>query len=604
MRDEMLDARFEADLRDALRLELASVRVGVAGPQVRGRIAARQRTRRTTQLLLAAAALALAAIGGLVLAGQIAPPPAGAEPATIAAIDASSGDLVVSRAWPDGRTEEANRYPGGLETLRDATRDPAVTELPPGAVATVGLDGRLAIAVPGGHVIYFMPSEGGTTSSGAIGGDADTGWFGWVPDGRLVLVRSAPGEGQMEAALFDPATGVETARRLPFRVRPDWTRGGVELLTWTRYGAVVAVSEDPEAAASDQQVGLLDLAADPPTFTPGLPTSVRAQTGLESRYAADGTYPGSWCQGSDLAMHCAGLSGHVAQASAPAEAWYVGRSNEALNPDTVRTAAGSGLLVVARETEADRGRVVVVEAPGSWREAFAFDAPAYDTSDMDAYLAGQAYLVGVAPGGRSVALTTPTGLVLGDLASGETTVLPAGAIFAGWPTAPEVATDALRSIPACEPPTPEAIAAITLSDPASASLASAGVWPVVGDPTDADPWRVDEMARAEPVVADPGWLLTLALPPATCVETAKVEALSLAGSSAVPGEMITWPIDAGSRSGLLMIVAPESGGDLIVRARLSLAGTDREAILLYRVTTTGPAKLIVTAEPGEPSSEP
>jgi hypothetical protein len=582
MRDEGFGDRFELDLRDALRLELAGGRVGVAAPQVRGRIAARQRARRTTQLLLLAAALAIAALGGLVLAGRIAPPPVGAAPATVAAIDTASGDLVLSRAWPDGRIEETARYAGALDLLQGAIGYTTATALPQDAVATAGPDGRLAIALPDGDVLYLRgPGRGGGPQAGGVAGSFTTGWFGWTPDGRLARV------GEAYVRLLDPATGDETAGALPPWVTPDWTRGEVQLLAWSGDGTVVAVREDP--AMSEQEVGLLDLTADPPTFVPGLPASIRAATGLELRYAADGRYPGSWCQGGDLAVHCAGVSGHVSQASAPAEAWYVAPPDEALNPDTVRTADGSGLLVVAREMDADRGHVMLVEAPGSWREAFAFDAPAHDTSDMDAYLAGQAYLVGVAPGGRSVALATPTGLVLGDLGSGETTVLPAGAIFAGWPSAPEVVTEVLRAIPACEPPTPEAIAAIRLSDPASASPASAGVRPVVGDRADADPWRVDEMASAEPVVADAdGWLLTLALPPGACVEAAKVEALSLADPTSVPGELVTWPIDSGTRAGLLMIVEPESSGEWIIRAELALAGADREAVLLYRVRMVGP----------------
>ena len=54
MHDALLDARFEADLRDALRLELASVRVGVAAPQVRGRICGTSGTSSAAQGRLAA----------------------------------------------------------------------------------------------------------------------------------------------------------------------------------------------------------------------------------------------------------------------------------------------------------------------------------------------------------------------------------------------------------------------------------------------------------------------------------------------------------------------------------------------------------------------
>lgn len=67
-----------------------------------------------------------------------------------------------------------------------------------------------------------------------------------------------------------------------------------------------------------------------------------------------------------------------------------------------------------------------------------------------------------------------------------------------------------------------------------------------------------------------------------------MEAVSLSDPTAVPGELVTWPIDGGPRAGLLMIVEPEPSGDWIVRAELTLAGADREAVLLYRVRTVAP----------------
>lgn len=578
MRDEGFADRFELDLRDALRLELAGVRVGVAAPQVRGRIAARQRARRTTQLLLLAVALAIAALGGLVLAGRIAPPPAGAEPATVAAIDAESGDLVMSRAWPDGRTEEGARYPGALDLLRGVIGFTTATGLPDDAVATAGNGGRLAIALPSGDVLVWASSNGETPSGRVADRFTTAGWLGWTPDGRLASV------GQAYARLFDPVAGDETAVALPAGVHPDWTTGeGRQLMAWTGDGKIVA-------ERSDTEVGALDLAVDPPAFLPGLPAAVRADTGREQRYAADGSWPGSGCQDDRLVLRCAGLaewSSH--QAITPTATWYVARANQALHPVPARTADGRGLLLVARATDADRGSVLLVDAPGTWREAFEFDSPRLDTANLETQVEGWSTLVGVAPGGRSVALRTPAALLVGDLATGATSALPAGTVFVGWPTAPTVETDRLARLPSCEPATAGDAASVSVIAAGVISPASSGAQPVVGERQDADPFRRAGLASAPVIEAEPGGFLALALPSGTCAEAATSSAVPIAGApDDQPVELGVWSAGhGGTVAGLLPLVAPPPG-DWVVRVELRLAGADREAILLYHVRTVAP----------------
>lgn len=577
MRDDRVDERFEAGLRDALRAELAGVRVGVGAAQVRGRIAARERSRRTTRLVLLAAALlaaavALPAAGALLREISVTPPPGAAEPATVVAIEAASGDLVVSNAWPDGRLDEQWRLPGALERVREALDDPAATGLPADAVATVADDGSLAIGLPDGHVLWFAPRDGTTTLSGVFV-SGEPGWVGWLDDGRLALVGRF-------VDLFDPLSGESWMARLPANVLPDWTRGSPQRLAMTGDGKVVAVQGDP--ATFQTTLGTLDLATDPATFTPGTPVSVQADTGLERRHGADGRYPGSWCQDGRLAMRCAGLGRQAEQSRAPAETWYAARADEAL-VDTVRTADGRGLLVVARSTATDRGRVIVAAAPGSWHQGFAFDAPAYDAASAE-----PVHLVGVAPDGQSAALLTPTGLVVGNLADGATSRLPAGTVFVGWPSEPDVATSGLATVSACDAATAGDAARVALSAAGITSPASAGAKPVVGDRGDADPYRRDEVAGSPPVIAEADGLLSLALPSGTCAEATIAEAVPVDGS---PGgtstELGAWLAGNGTIAGLLTIVAPPPG-DWIVRVQLWLAGADREAILLYRVRVEAP----------------
>lgn len=595
MRDEWAADRFEVDLRDALHLELAGVRVGVAAPQVRGRIASRERARRTTRLVLLAAGLAAVLLGGLVLAGRFlpAPPPGAAEPATIAAIDAATGDLVLARAWPDGRTEEAARYPGALDLLRGVIGLTNAIRLPDDAVVTAGTDGGLAILLPGGAVITWP----GPARAGQIADSFTTGWVGWSADGRLARVGGA------YARLLDPVTGIETAVALPPDVHPDWMTGEDQLMAWTDDGKIVAERSDPASFASE--VGVLDVAGASPTFVPGLPTSVRADTGREQRYAADGSWPGSGCQDDRLLSRCAGVASWWSmQSDLPTSTWYVTRSDEGLHPVPARTADGAGLLLVTRSTTVDEGRVIIATAPGSWREAFTFVGPRIDTGSLETMVAGWSTIVGVAPGGRTIALRTPAGLVIGDLSTGATATLAGGTVFVGWPAAPVVATERRAGLPACTPATPDDAAGVAITAAGITSPASAGARPVLGERQDADPFRRDALASALAVEAEVDGILALALPAGTCAEAASSSAVPVAGAADDPPvELGTWTAGAGTVTGLLPVVAPPPG-DWVVRVTLWLDGADREAILLYRVTVPEPADANGEGMGASPSPEP
>ena len=597
MREDRFDDRFELDLREAMRLELASVRVGVAAPQIRGRLAARQRTRRTTQLVLLAAALAIGLIGGLALAGRVITAPTSAEPATVAAIDETSGDLVLSRAWPDGRVEEAARYAGAVRLLRASTGDVAASDLPQDAVAVAGPVGRLAIGLPTGDVLVFPGPDDGrepfaTTAAPGATGDSAWPYIGWDDHGRLVVVSL-----RGNVRLVDAATGDEAATALPESVMPVLVRGGPQPLAWTGDGMMSAQRQIPSEFQSE--LGTVDLAADPPAFVPGPPAAVRAATGLEPRYAVDDTGPRTGCWDDGTTSGCALITPRSSnEGTSRVVAWYLPGPSEHIT-DVVRTADGRGLLVVVRAANEERGRLVVVDEPGSWRDAVTFDAPAPDPAAADA----SPHLLGASPGGRSVVLWAPGGPVVADLATGAATTLPEGTLFVGWPAVPDVATDSLPTMPACQPAVPEDAASAALSAAGSTSPAAAGARPVVGDRGDADPWRLDELATVDPVVVEAGSQLALALPAGTCAEAVLAEVVPSEGaSSAVPGQVRAWPAAGDDIGGLVPIAAPESGGDWILRVKLWLTGADREAILLYRITTQSPAKPVVTPEPA--STEP
>jgi hypothetical protein len=599
MPDDRFDDRFEADLRDALRLELASVRVGVAGPQVRGRISARERTRRMQRLVLLAAAAVLAVavaipvLGGLVLTGPLAPAPTsgGVEPATVAAIEAGSGDLVLSRAWPDGRSEIVASYAGALDLLRQASGDARASRLPDGAVATAGPERRLAVGLPRGDVLVFTgrPS-GGAFVSRPLDGPRGATWLGWAKDGRLAII-----DDRRIVRLVDPATAHETTSALPEGVYPEFRRlDGPVLLTWNDDGLVAARRSD--AATFQSEPGVVDITAERPTFVPGRPDAIRATTGVEPLEAPDGSAPTGWSPDTEAGGTASGIaamgSGDGTEENVR---WYVARRGERVF-DQTWTADHGGLVVVAGRADGSDGRLLLLDGPGSWRDAVTF-AGAPGTVPR---------LVGVAPGGRAVAVTSGGGLVVGDLASGAATTLPAGTVFVDWGRSAVVALDALPSLPPCEATTPAIASTIALSEAGTTTPASSGSPAVMGSriddvnlPAGSDPWRRDELASATPVTASADGTLVLALPAGTCVEAVSAEAVPAGDSAAASGiQLATQTAGTLTVGGLYDITAPPAG-EWIVRVKLWLVGPSAETILLYRVDAASPG-----ASPGPSASPP
>ena len=581
----MDDDRLEVDLRDALHHEMATARVGVTVPQVRGQIAAREQNRRNTRLAgLAMAAILVVAVAVPLLGGGIstpAGPASAAEPADVVALDTASGDLVVTRAWADGRRQETARYPGAADLLRQATGDLAA-DLPTDAVATRGPGGRLAIALSQGDVLVFPAPGGGRQPFRVAGAGAkQLTWVGWAPDGRLVVV----GNGLIR--LVDPSNAAEASRTLPANVMPDWNRAdGSILLTWTDDGRVLARRSRPSTFSSE--IGTLDVTADQPEFSPGLPAGVRAVTGLEARQAPDGSEPAGWAK-DGIRTDQAGMapSGDVL----PRVAWYVARPGEQL-VDTARAADGRGLLVLATSDDGTGGRLLAADAVGSWRDAVSLAA----ASD------GPWLIRGVAPGRRTIAVSTGDRLHVADVTSGAASALPAGTLFLSWPTVSEVATETLAGIWPCATPAANSLAAAAMSGAGSISPASSGALPVLGTRGDVDPWRRGEAASATPVQVDAGSELVLALHPSTCVDAWHAEAVPVVPGDAAPLELGS--LTAGGSNpiaGLLGFDAPPAGA-WIVRVTLWARGAPTEAVLLYRVNV-GPAGPVPTS-PAPPTPAP
>ena len=589
----MPEDRLELQLREALHREVAHVHVGVTSQQVRAGIAARERARRTTRGVIAvaavlAAALAIPILASIIVPGPAAPKPGSMEPATVAAIDAASGDLVLSRAWPDGRVDEAGRYPGALDLLQTVTGGAAA--LPADAGAAEGPGGRFAIALRSGDLLVFRGPGDGQPFSLAGTGPGGVTWIGWSRGGVLVAVDEAA------IRLVDADTGNVTTRALPSRVLPYSARlGAVEALTWTGDDRIVARRSDPATFSST--IGSVDVLADAPGFVAGLPASVRAITGLEPRLAADGSEPTGW-QSEPVAGNSAVGIRVVVDDVAPDVRWYAAGPGE-LVFDVVRSADQRGLLALVAAADGSAGHVVAIDAPGSWREALTlgFAAAAGPASEAATF----PRVAGVAPSGRSIALTMGQGLIVGDLLDAVYVDLSAGTVFVGWPESVLAPADAAPTLPTCAAPSAETAGQIALSAAAATTPAASGAPPVVGDPADPDPWRRAQLTAADPVTPPADGTLVLALPAGACVEAFLGEAMEVGASGGAQPVALSSQLagQVPSIAGLLDVAGPPAG-DWIVRVKVWLLGASRESILLYHVRTDGTGDTTPVPTPEQP----
>ncbi len=588
----MSDQLFLAEVRAALRIEMAGVRVGVAAPQLRGRIVARERDRHRRRLRVAAAAVAIAGVvvalpvvAGLVIPATIGPSPGGVQPASVAAIDPERGDLVLSWAWPDGHGQAGERYPGALALLHRTTGDGSPDRLPGGAVLTPGPDGRLAVALPTGHIlVYRSPGSRGIVTR-VVDGAMEETWLGWAEDGRLVAIGrpfAAP-DARLRLRIVDPDTGGSVEGTLRYGTSP---LASGALLTWTDQGTILAQHRDPRTGATT--IGSLSVAGGRATFDPGLPARVRVTTGLEPALARDGSVARGWSDDGDPGWSSVGI-GSATDGDALAARWYTAGSGERIF-DVVRSADLLRLVALVGKADGTSVRVVVVDWPGTWRDAVVLpDADGERPSDPGPGVADDAEVVGLAPDGRTIAVDRGGALVIADLATGTTVGLPPGTAFLGWPEPTVAVVESVPTAPAC-------VAAV--GGDGRVDRAGGGRHRGTRGPRHAP--RRRRPCRSGPVAA------RSARARGGCRRrrgrAARPGAPGGGVRRRVPGRCDRDRVRAGRRghrarragtrrrqpaTGLLELVAPPAG-DWIVRVTLWLAGADREAILLYRVRTAGP----------------
>lgn len=588
MRDELL----EGYLRDALVGEAASLDLEVTPVDVRRRLVHRAR-RRQINYLAAAAALALLVAGlGAPVVSTVASfleslrPPAG-QAADIASLDAATGDLVVTRLWPDGREEEQARYLGALAAVREAVWDPARSQLTRDAVVRPGPDGQIAIAFKTLGVAVLLEPDGNGSQPWVIGihpgqlaVTVGLEWAGWSPDGRYVAVVNAG------IRVFDQAKRTEQTIPLPSGVRP-WRdlllRDGAEELVWTRDGRVVA---ERSAGVGTIELGTLDVLAPEPTFRPGLPSEVRVVSGLEIGLAGDGSEPAGWTEGT------ASVAGLAGGASGSTEAWYVAPPGWSVR-GVRRSGDGRG-LIVAIANDAGQVGIIAVEGPGEWRAGPSL-------AGVDAL---EAPIRAVAPDGRSIVVGSIRPYVV-DLAHGTYGRVEPGSLFVRWDTSP---TRSLASVPTCETcrtPAPEAATAVVLAAAGTNTPDLVGQRPLVPAANEADAWRERDLAARDAVDVPAGGALMLALPPGACAAAWIVEAVPLNADDrpdAVARVLDTSAAREVPRSGLLAVESPPAG-TWAVRIRVRYTGSADAATLLYRVIVAAPLP-VPSARPAESTAAP
>jgi hypothetical protein len=453
------------------------------------------------------------------------------------------------------------------------------------AVATAGPDERFAVALPTGDILaYRSPADAGRIVR-VVEGLIEETWVGWAVDGRLAAVArpfAAP-DARLRLRLVDPATGAGAPGTLTYGI---WPHAEGSLLTWTDGGAILVERRDPRTGAAT--VGTLEVAVDRPAFEPGWPTRLRVATGLEPALASDGSFPRGWRSDALPGWPSVGV-GSATDEAIPAVRWYAAPAGDRVF-DVVRSADLLRLVALVARVDGSGVRLVVLDWPGSWRDAVtltgAAPTPARDPGSEDV---APLRVLGVAPDGRSVAVAVDGRLIIADLATGTSGALSPGTVFVGWPEPSIAVTMAVPTSPACVAASAVAAAAIALAPAGAAAPAETGVPPVVADPDDRDPWRRDALARASPVAVEAGGPLVLAIPDRRCVATFEADAVGIGAPPADPPTRIAaLPAGASPTGGLIWLPAPAPPGEWVVRVRLRLHGAAAEAILLYHVRTAAP----------------
>ena len=582
----MHEDRLEADLRAALHREMALARLGVAAPQIRAGIAARERSRRWARAATGiAAALAVILVLPLLppLAQRTLAPDQPTETAVTVRIEAA-GDLVVEKVPFAGPPVEIARLPRAAELLRP-TVDPA--RLQPGTMGTAIAfhpDGYLAVAVsaadsqgsPVAVLVWNLArSNDEPTRIDATADIVGSPLIGWTPDGRLVV---ADGNAVSKLDVLDARTGRVVSVTLPdHTVVADvrWAGGSVAVgsIASTPDGEVVVTILDRTNFRSTIATADLPRSGGAATLTEGLPRAVWSVTGLDRPWGVKAGVVGALGNSSGFSTAGVRVDGQAAHDFGPpdAQTWAVFGPREQLvgRPAWDATVTGIWLL----QGTGRRLDLVHLDGPGlaATRATLPWDGTT--GSDRNA-------IAGLGSDGRGLIVRQATGDLFVDGVSGRVAELSAGARFVGWAHAATTTTPEER--PFCASVENTDLAGSRIAGPGEPFVE--GLAAGMGGAADASPRPAADASGLPAAHAAVGAGLRLLLPDGACASVVAAEAVPVNDPAATPLKIDSSAVTPGGPGGELGLAEPPQGR-WIVRVRLAVAGGTGSSVasLLYRV---------------------
>ncbi len=597
----MREDRLEAEVRAALHREMALARLAVDAPQIRARIAARERSHRWTRAAAGiAAVLAIALVLPVLapLAQRALAPDQPTETAVTVRLDAA-GDLVVEKVPFAGSPVEMARLPRAAEWLRP-TVDP--TRLEPGTAGTVAAfhpDGYLAVAVSaadsrGSSVAVLVwdlarPADEPTR----IDATADflgTPVIGWTADGRLVVATD------WVASAFDVLDA--RTRRV---VRVTVPGGAVDMVHWAGHSVaggtitstpdsgLVVLKSDPANFRSRMATVELPRDGGAATLTDGLPRAVWSATGLERTWGVKAGRVGTLGSSNGLATAGVQVARMAQDSNTPdAQTWAILGPGEQLVGQPAWDAPVTGIWIL--QGTGRRLDLVHLDGPGlaSARATLPWDGTT--GSDRNA-------VAGVAADGRGLIVHQSAGDLFVDGVSGRWVDFPAGARFVGWARAATTATPEER--PFCTPVQDADLAGTRIAGPGEPFVE--GLAAGMGGAAYASPRPAAGASGLAAAHTFVGAGLRLLLPDGACASVVAAEAVPVDDPATTPLRIDSSAVTSGGPGGVLGLAEPPQGA-WIVRVRLAVAGGPGSSVasLLFRVDVAGGAPSpSAGASPGE-----
>lgn len=436
----MHDSRLEDQVRSALRAGADALPVTITTAELERRLVLRRRSRSGRRLTIAAAAVAVVAVGSIVAFGNgwLRMPAVGVGPADLLApatpVTMSSPDprpaiqlggphdAIVVRTLVDPTSDvhgiEVQLWPSDRDMTVIATFSGIIGANPsPDVAPRLSADGLLAIPLvdwkdpnrASGVAVYDLSKP---TLDPRIVTDPGSSGIAWGPDDRLALFDP------LAITIVEPDYGERTSLSIPAGVSVTasgsqdeiWALDGGGFLAWRQDGAM----------------GLPGVLRLDGTFVADPSPAISAPLGIERIYDPDGRQLLVGCDsvGDEGGVGCSLLA---EAPGGPTEVWYRASAGDGTIADYQWDAVGQSIWLLLDQRSVD-GRTLDLILRTGRPDAFVDRAT---LSGIEIRAETDPQLVGIAGDERRVAIAIDRGLVaLFDTATGDW--FAAAGSFAGW----------------------------------------------------------------------------------------------------------------------------------------------------------------------------